>query len=68
MVIERVFAALQELNKAGVTILLVEQNALQALDLAHRVYVLERGEVAISGSAQEVRSRADFTRTYVGIG
>jgi branched-chain amino acid transport system ATP-binding protein len=68
LIIEKLFATLTELNRSSVTILLVEQNALQALDLAHRAYVLDRGEVRVEGPPDIIRNMPDFAETYVGIG
>ena len=60
-------ADLVEINKEGTPVLLVEQNALMALDVAHRGYVLETGSVALSGSAKELAANEDVKKAYLGI-
>ena len=64
--IERVFSALRELSRRGVAILLAEQNALEALALAHRGYVLERGHVKLAGDAADLRANPDVVSSYLG--
>ncbi len=54
------------LRDEGVTVLLVEQMAAQALAFADRAYVLERGRVTLSGPAREIRSNPDVVRAYLG--
>jgi branched-chain amino acid transport system ATP-binding protein len=49
LIVARIFELLAEINARGVTILLVEQNAVMALDLSHRAYVLETGRIILSG-------------------
>jgi len=66
MLAREVFAAIQRLRADGVTILLVEQMAVQALALADRAYVLERGRVIIEGSAQTVREDPAVIDAYLG--
>ena len=66
LVVREIFAIVQELHAAGVTILLVEQNATLALQHADRGYVLESGRVAITGSAAELLQNADVRRAYLG--
>jgi branched-chain amino acid transport system ATP-binding protein len=61
-----VFAAIQRLRADGVTVLLVEQMAVQALALADRAYVLERGRVILEGSAQTVRENPAVIDAYLG--
>src|SRR5687767_16005369 len=53
--VEKIFEIVREINEQGTPILLVEQNALMALDAAHRGYVLETGHVALEGPASELR-------------
>jgi branched-chain amino acid transport system ATP-binding protein len=55
-----------ELRRSGLTILLVEQNAAQALAIADRAYVLRLGEVAASGTADEIRAATDLKALYLG--
>lgn len=64
--ITRIFLTLRELKKEGKTILLVEQNARQALQVADRGYVMERGRIVLSGSGQELLSMPEVQRTYLG--
>ena len=55
------------MNKEGTTILLVEQNARVALQIAHRGYVLETGEIVLSGSAEDLRTDETVQKAYLGI-
>jgi branched-chain amino acid transport system ATP-binding protein len=61
-----IFQTLRELKGEGKTILLVEQNARQALQIADRAYVMERGNIAMSGSGQELLNTPEVQRTYLG--
>jgi branched-chain amino acid transport system ATP-binding protein len=65
-IIERIFALIAELKRTGLTILLVEQNAAQALAIADRAYVLRLGQVAASGPAAEIRAATDLKALYLG--
>jgi branched-chain amino acid transport system ATP-binding protein len=64
--VDRVFETIVEINKQGTTILLVEQNALVALEVADRGYVLQTGTVALSGTAQALREDEGVRKTYLG--
>ncbi len=64
--VERIFETIVEVNKQGTPILLVEQNALMALEVAARGYVLETGRIALADSAKELRENEDVRRTYLG--
>jgi branched-chain amino acid transport system ATP-binding protein len=64
--VDRVFETIVEINKQGTTILLVEQNALVALEVADRGYVLQTGTVALSGTAQALRDDEGVRKTYLG--
>jgi len=66
ILVEQIFAIIQELNKAGTTILLVEQNAQMALSIADRGYVLETGKIAISGTGKELSESDEIRRAYLG--
>ena len=66
--VERIFETVVEVNKQGTPILLVEQNALMALDVARRGYVLETGQIALSGLAGELRDNEQVRKTYLGEG
>jgi branched-chain amino acid transport system ATP-binding protein len=65
-VVERIFAVLREVNQAGVSLLLVEQNAHKALRLAHHAYVLETGTVVKSGTGRELLASPDVRKAYLG--
>jgi branched-chain amino acid transport system ATP-binding protein len=64
--VERVFETIVEINKQGTTILLVEQNAMMALDVADRGYVLETGTVALSDDAKALRRNEQVRKSYLG--
>jgi branched-chain amino acid transport system ATP-binding protein len=64
--VERIFETIVEVNKQGTTILLVEQNALMALDVAVRGYVLETGTVALADNAKALRENEQVRKTYLG--
>lgn len=66
MVVEQVFETIRSINEQGVTILLVEQNALMALSLANRGYVLESGHVTLSGPARELLHDPRVQAAYLG--
>jgi branched-chain amino acid transport system ATP-binding protein len=66
-VVGDIFRVIRRINAEGVTILVAEQNAHQVLAAAARVYVLESGRVALSGSGPELRASADIRRTYLGL-
>ena len=67
VLVDSIFETLVELNKAGTTILLVEQNARMALQIANRGYVLQTGEVVLSGTAEELRANEMVQKSYLGI-
>ena len=64
--VEKIFEIVHEINEQGTPILLVEQNALMALDSADRGYVLETGRVALEGPAKELRQNERVRKTYLG--
>src|SRR5512133_1171576 len=64
--VEKIFEIIQEINQQGTTILLVEQNALMALDVANRGYVLETGRIALADDAKKLRENEDVRKTYLG--
>jgi branched-chain amino acid transport system ATP-binding protein len=64
--VEEVFRVIQEINKQGVTILLVEQNVLHALDIANRGYVLETGRVTLEGTGNELLRDRHVKSAYLG--
>jgi len=64
--VQRIFDTIVEVNKQGTSILLVEQNALMALDVADRGYVLETGNIALADDAKKLAQNEDVKRTYLG--
>ena len=66
ILVEQIFGIIQELHGAGVTILLVEQNAQMALSVADRAYVLETGSISMSGPAQELAHNDAVRKAYLG--
>ena len=64
--VSAIFGIIRTINADGVTVLLVEQNAFQALSIAHHSYVLRVGRVVLEGSAEELRGRDDVVRSYLG--
>ncbi len=64
--VERIFETIVEVNKQGTSILLVEQNALMALEVANRGYVLETGHVALADDAKALAKNEDVRKTYLG--
>ena len=65
-VVERIFQVLAEVARGGVSLLLVEQNAHKALQIAHRAYVLETGDVAMEGSGRELLASPEVRKAYLG--
>jgi len=65
--IEAVFDTIDGLARRGITILLVEQNAVAALDVADRAYVLEQGSIVQQGSAMDLKDNAEVRRSYLGL-
>lgn len=66
ILVQEIFNIIQEINKAGTTILLVEQNANMALSIAHRAYVLETGKVVLEGKAKDLLGNEDVKKAYLG--
>jgi branched-chain amino acid transport system ATP-binding protein len=64
--VEQTFAIIQTINRQGVTIFMVEQNAAMALSIAHRAYVLQTGQVVLSGPASELRENEQIREAYLG--
>jgi branched-chain amino acid transport system ATP-binding protein len=67
VLVDSIFETIQELHRAGTTILLVEQNARMALQVADRGYVLQTGEIVLSGTAEELRTNEMVQRAYLGL-
>ena len=66
ILVKEIFNIIEEINKAGTTVLLVEQNAKMALSIAHRAYVLETGKVVMSGTGEELAKSSDVQKAYLG--
>ena len=66
ILVEQIFDIVKELHRAGVTVLLVEQNAQMALSIADRAYVLETGRISMEGPAQELLTNDDVRKAYLG--
>jgi len=67
ILVEQIFEIIKEINAQGSTILLVEQNAMMALSVAKRGYVLETGHIVLSGSAEELKNNKQVQDTYLGV-
>ncbi len=67
ILVDTIFKTIQEINATGTPILLVEQNAVRALEVAHRGYVLETGNVVQQGSGAELLNSPDVQRAYLGM-
>jgi branched-chain amino acid transport system ATP-binding protein len=67
VLVDQIFDVIKELNSRGTTILLVEQNALMALGVAHRAYVLQTGHIVLSGKASEVATDENVRKAYLGM-
>jgi branched-chain amino acid transport system ATP-binding protein len=65
-VVDRIFQVIQEINEAGVSLLLVEQNANMALQVAHRAYVLETGAIVMQGTGRELLESPEVRKAYLG--
>jgi branched-chain amino acid transport system ATP-binding protein len=66
ILVAQVFETIKEINSQGTTVLLVEQNALQALAIAHRGYVLQTGEVVLTGPSDDLRRNETVRKAYLG--
>ena len=67
ILVEQIFEIIKEVNAQGSTILLVEQNAMMALSVANRGYVLETGHIVLAGSAEELKNNKQVQDTYLGV-
>jgi len=67
LIVKEIFRTIAEINRAGTTVLLVEQNTRQALSLSRRGYVLENGRVALSGRGEELLGNEHVRRAYLGL-
>ncbi|WP_434510919.1 ABC transporter ATP-binding protein [Desulfitobacterium sp. AusDCA] len=66
ILVKQIFSIIQEINKTGTTVLLVEQNAHMALSIADRAYVLETGKIVLSGKANELANSKEVQKAYLG--
>lgn len=66
LMVKQIFSIIQQINEAGTTVLLVEQNANMALSVADRAYVIETGRVEISGTAAELQASEEIKKAYLG--
>ena len=67
LLVEEMFTLIRKLNDDGLTILLVEQNVVQSLELASRAYIIENGHVTLSGEAEALANDPELRRTYLGL-
>ncbi len=67
IMVEKIFSIIREIHRQGMTILMVEQNAYKALDIAQRAYVLETGKIVLEGSAEALMNNAQVKHAYLGI-
>ena len=67
LLVEEMFALIQKINREGQSILLMEQNAVQTLAIAHRAYIIENGHVAMQGQAQDLLHDPDLRKNYLGL-
>ena len=67
ILVETIFSIVREINSQGTPVLLVEQNATKALDVAHRAYVLETGVIVKSGTGKELLASEDVQKAYLGM-
>jgi branched-chain amino acid transport system ATP-binding protein len=67
ILVETIFSIVREINGQGTTVLLVEQNAFKALEIAHRGYVLETGNIVKTGTGKELLASEDVQKAYLGI-
>jgi branched-chain amino acid transport system ATP-binding protein len=66
LMVERVFETIRAINEQGVTILLVEQNAVMALDIADEAYVMESGRIVLRGRGKDLLDDEQVQRAYLG--
>lgn len=66
LLIKEIFSIIEDINREGTTILLVEQNANMALSIAHRAYVMETGRITLQGAAKELAASEDVRKAYLG--
>jgi branched-chain amino acid transport system ATP-binding protein len=67
LLVEELFALIQRINRQGIALLLVEQNVVQSLEVAHRAYILENGSVVLDGASDHLRNDPNLKRAYLGL-
>ena len=67
VLVEMIFSVLEQINKEGVTVLLVEQNVKKSLSISNRGYVLENGNIALEGIGEELLQNSYLRKAYLGI-
>ncbi len=67
IMVNKIFRTIEDINKGGITVLLVEQNAGAALKLSHRGYVLENGAIKLSGTGRELLGNEEVRKAYLGV-
>jgi branched-chain amino acid transport system ATP-binding protein len=67
LLVEELFALIQRINRQGIALLLVEQNVVQSLEVAHRAYILENGSVVLDGASNHLRNDPNLKRAYLGL-
>ena len=66
LLVKEIFSIIKEINKSGTTVLLVEQNAKMALEIADRAYVIETGKIVLEGTGKELASSEKVQKAYLG--
>jgi branched-chain amino acid transport system ATP-binding protein len=66
LLVQEIFNIIKNVNEVGTTVLLVEQNAMMALQIAHRAYVMETGSIVLSGSGAELLRSEQVKKAYLG--
>ena len=66
LLIKEIFSIIEDINREGTTVLLVEQNANMALSIAHRAYVMETGRITLQGAAKDLAASEDVRKAYLG--
>lgn len=66
LLVQEIFDIIKDINEKGTTVLLVEQNANMALQIAHRAYVMETGRIALSGTGEELLQSDEIKKAYLG--
>ena len=67
LLVEEIFVLIQRISRQGMALLLVEQNVVQSLEVAHRAYILENGSVALNGASDQLRNDPNLKRAYLGL-